>query len=1201
MKNLLLLFCAFIILQSASFGQGLEDIIIEAVPVDPTIAATDANLSSNAIVYRFFVDMKPEYTLKTVTGTPADEKGIPHPLIVETTTEFFNHSFAPTTGKGEGILSLLINSGFPAIQYDSYVSVGAAADNRIGVPTSLIDTGYISGTPEATTTSPGLDLTVLANANSSDPLLITGGSWASVSGTRGPVEGDSTIVMIGQFTTDGILSFTLNLQLQNTTPGLEFLEYYTASGEWYIPANIGLGSPRQFQFTGLSGIVGTSITPPEVALTYELADSIRQGDIVMFEATATDADGTVDSVELRVNGIKYAVDHSAPYTFEFDPNNIIGTSQVGAKAITAVAIDNQGAVTTSAPINLLIQTGENSEPTVIITSPTAAASYSVGDVINITADASDVIFDNTHDGVDSVEFFFDGTKIGSDLTEPYTFDYTTTADDRGDSVVIVAVATDNFGATDTSDIVWVSVTGTNQKPSLNFVYPTDGLVLAEGLASLLKVEATDDIYVDSVAFFQDGVKLGAENTRASNIFTFEWTAPDAGTYQLSAIAYDDQLEEGGDTISITTIANNAPLVSITQPLNADTVLVNDVVEIIALAQDTDGTVDSVEFFVNDTKIGSDLDSAFSFSFIASLGANSIFAVATDNAGETDTSDVIGIVAVLPEINPVVEITAPVNNESIFVGTNYIIQANASDSLGTVDSVEFFLDDIKIGADVSAPYILVHNFDVLGNHMVIAKATDNDGLFAYDSVSVHVVIDGTPPNITITDPQDGAKFIQFEPDTIFVEASDDDGLVDSVRFYAGTDYLGTSTVSPFKLAWTPTMLAARVEVIAIAYDNDLLNNSDTVTIEVGVNQAPTATIQTPVANEEFIAGEVINILATAEDTDGDVEFVDIFIGSVKIKTDSIAPYTYDWQTAAAGTYTIKVQATDNLGVTGVQNSINVIVNGNNAPLVSITNPMNNSTYFDTEELSISVNASDTDGEVKSVVMYADDALLGTDTIAPYEFSWLPVIGEHHFVAIAVDNLGKTTVSDTIRITIEEAPNDAPRIIITSPVNNSSFEVGEDITIEAEATDTDGTIASVEFILNSTQLALDTEAPFSTDWTTTEGSYTITAIATDNEGATSDTSVQVSIITHIENNSIAKGIEVYPNPAQDEINIAIDSEIQATLVSYKLFNTVGTLIVSSKPNAKQENYVLNISAFEAGAYYLILNLTDGSILQEKIIIQ
>ena len=55
--------------------------------------------------------------------------------------------------------------------------------------------------------------------------------------------------------------------------------------------------------------------------------------------------------------------------------------------------------------------------------------------------------------------------------------------------------------------------------------------------------------------------------------------------------------------------------------------------------------------------------------------------------------------------------------------------------------------------------------------------------------------------------------------------------------------------------------------------------------------------------------------------------------------------------------------------------------------------------------------------------------------------------------------------------------------------------------ASADDTDGDIVKVEFFANGAKLGEDVEAPYSLTWSSPpEGNYRLTAVATDNDGAT-----------------------------------------------------------------------------------------------------
>ncbi len=83
------------------------------------------------------------------------------------------------------------------------------------------------------------------------------------------------------------------------------------------------------------------------------------------------------------------------------------------------------------------------------------------------------------------------------------------------------------------------------------------------------------------------------------------------------------------------------------------------------------------------------------------------------------------------------------------------------------------------------------------------------------------------------------------------------------------------------------------------------------------------------------------------------------------------------------------------------------------------------------------------------------------------------------------------------------NQAPTVSLTSPANNATLNAPATITISANASDVDGTVSKVDFIINgsATPLATDNTAPYSYSWTNVAaGTYTITAKATDDKGAT-----------------------------------------------------------------------------------------------------
>ncbi|MCU0428385.1 MAG: Ig-like domain-containing protein [Cytophagaceae bacterium] len=93
------------------------------------------------------------------------------------------------------------------------------------------------------------------------------------------------------------------------------------------------------------------------------------------------------------------------------------------------------------------------------------------------------------------------------------------------------------------------------------------------------------------------------------------------------------------------------------------------------------------------------------------------------------------------------------------------------------------------------------------------------------------------------------------------------------------------------------------------------------------------------------------------------------------------------------------------------------------------------------------------------------------------------------------------------------NLAPSISLTSPANNASFLAPASISLTATASDADGSVSKVEFFQGSTLIGTDLSAPYSFTWTNVPaGTYTLTAKATDNLGAFSNTTGIVVVVSN-----------------------------------------------------------------------------------------
>ncbi|HEY9102155.1 Ig-like domain-containing protein, partial [Chitinimonas sp.] len=185
-----------------------------------------------------------------------------------------------------------------------------------------------------------------------------------------------------------------------------------------------------------------------------------------------------------------------------------------------------------------------------------------------------------------------------------------------------------------------------------------------------------------------------------------------------------------------------------------------------------------------------------------------------------------------------------------------------------------------------------------------------------------------------------------------------------------------------------------------------------------------------------------------------------------------------------------------------------------PTVSLTAPAAGSSFVAPTTVTVSANASDSDGTVARVDFYAGSTLIGSDSTAPYSISWnASTAGSYSLTAVAVDNLGGSTTSSPVAVTVTGGSNAAPTVSLSAPSAGASFTAPAAITVSASASDSDGTIARVDFYAGGTLIGSDSSAPYSISWSNVAaGSYSLTAVAVDNLGAsTTSSAVAVTVGT------------------------------------------------------------------------------------------
>ena len=266
------------------------------------------------------------------------------------------------------------------------------------------------------------------------------------------------------------------------------------------PVNYSIGSPSSA--IGYLTAAGVSNLPPKVNIVNPSDGAVfyTPTDISLI-AKAADPDGSIASVEFFAG----STDLGAGMPVVLDPPGANGVTGLvyflnwqnvptNVYSLTAVATDNGGLSTTSAPVNITVLTGPpptNHPPIVRITSPPNDSVFRAPVNIPIYSYAAD--FDGS---VTGVEFFADGTSLGfghhvspvppplssAAVVAPTNFlELTWINPFVGTNIALTAKATDNGGASTISDPVLVSILPPlpppTNRPSLVSIVATDPVAI----------------------------------------------------------------------------------------------------------------------------------------------------------------------------------------------------------------------------------------------------------------------------------------------------------------------------------------------------------------------------------------------------------------------------------------------------------------------------------------------------------------------------------------------------------------------------------------------------------------------------------------------------------------------------------------------------------------------------------------------------
>lgn len=264
--------------------------------------------------------------------------------------------------------------------------------------------------------------------------------------------------------------------------------------------------------------------------------------------------------------------------------------------------------------------------------------------------------------------------------------------------------------------------------------------------------------------------------------------------------------------------------------------------------------------------------------------------------------------------------------------------------------------------------------------------------------------------------------------------------------------------------------------------------------------------------------------------------------------------------------------------------------NRRPQVALAAPLDGARFVAPMDLVCRAAVADPDGSVTRVEFLLDGKTVAEVRSAPF-VATLPNVaaGTRTLVARASDELGATTESSPVRIVLDG--NRPPVVALTQPVAGAEFEAPATLPLVAAASDSDGVIQRVEFLVDGNPAGSVAVAPF--EWVARgvlEGVHRLRARAFDNLGAMAE-SAEVSVTVRPPNAppavslSTLSGAFVPTAPAEVTL-VATATDADGTVTRVAFFRdgvSVGDAI--------QAPFSLTLSGLAAGTYVFTARATDN----------
>jgi hypothetical protein len=416
----------------------------------------------------------------------------------------------------------------------------------------------------------------------------------------------------------------------------------------------------------------------------------------------------------------------------------------------------------------------------------------------------------------------------------------------------------------------------------------------------------------------------------------------------------------------------------------------------------------------------------------------------------------------------------------------------------------------------------------------------------------------PPTVSITNPP-GPTTITLGASITLNATASDDGSVTQVAYFANGAPIGQATVSPYPVTWTPAAVG-NYTLTAVATDN---LSATTTSSPVVVTVNPSGGGGTTVVLQRGLsgyAGVSDTFLDNQQQTTSRGAFDPLYLDVTKYmplvrfsifqSEGGPVPDGATIQTATLGLYkqlyndTIRLNA---LLKPWVESQATWLNSRTGVPWSSPGAASAGSDY---------VSAAD----ALVAAPYAAGVVNFDVTTRVQQWSGAPAANYGWRMSQTTTGYNPKTFVSSEDANAAQRPkltvvytggggggNVPPTVSIATPGSGASITIGASFSLTASATDSDGSVAKVEYFANGTSVGFSTSAGggFPVSWTpAATGSYTLTAVATDNLNAPSAPSAGIPVSVNASTTTtvvLQRGLNGYAGVA----DTFLDSQLQTTV--------------------------------------------------------